>query len=237
MKIEETRIERFSNLREQIQREIDLEQVLLQQEQLLNDYVMRFNMIDNEYFQQVLQEVNEEWNVWPPHLQQNYSKNLINLETRYKINQCLSEINNKFDYDLNENISLQKILADSNNYNNYKQYLRNDSNNHYKEMLSNLENAIKKLQIKIGDETKLTQNLIKEHQLIFKTKKTFIQSNSQPVLEILSVMSSNSDEVFNRLTNKYKTGFKRMLWLNILIIISIIAILIFLLLIIVLFLF
>lgn len=224
MKIEQTRMERFSLLREQINREIELDQALLQEEELLKDYITRFSHIDKEYFQEFLDNINQEWELLSPQLHQDHSKDFINFEVRYEINQYLTDIRSKYDCDLNDNVNLQQILQDHNYHHKFGQHLNGTSESKYQEIVLALENSVKNLQTKISSETELAQQVIKIYQEDLKKHPEALMPSKKPLVELLSNSAVITDEQFNHLVTRFKKQKISFKWLVLLIIGSIILI-------------
>ncbi|WP_342224464.1 hypothetical protein [Spiroplasma endosymbiont of Asaphidion curtum] len=224
MKIEQTRMERFSLSREQINREIELDQALLQEEELLQDYISRFSHIDKEYFQEFLDNINQEWDLLSPQLHQDHSKGFINFEVRYEINQYLTDIRSKYDCDLNDNVNLQQILQDHNYHHKFGQHLNGTSESKYQEIILALENSVKNLQTKISSETELVQQVIKTYQEDLKKHPEALIPSKKPLVELLSNSAAMTDEQFNQLVTRFKKQKISFKWLVLLIIGSIILI-------------
>lgn len=203
MKIEQTRKERFKLLREQIKREIELDQAILYEEELIANYLERFSAIDNEYFADFLEEIKNDWDLLNLQLHQDRRNELMNSDTRYEINQYLHDIKNKYDYNIGENVNLEKILEEHKNEQNYQQHLiTNEQINKYQEIIKMIENTTKELQAKITAESEHVQNAIKEN---FLQNSKQVQESNTPVIEMLSATTLKTDEQFNRLANKFKT--------------------------------
>lgn len=227
MELKQTRMERFALLREQIQQEIALEQVLLEEETTIQNYLLRFNKIDSDYFYNFVATINQEWDLLNPQLHQDHSKDFINLENRYQINQYLADIRSKYNHELNENFNLQEILKKYHYHHSFEDYFKNIKVSKYQNIIDQLENSSQELQNKITQETKLMQHTIQKYQQEWSNKKN-LRFNDKPLTEVLSSSSMQIDEKFNQLVTRFNRKKFTFNWLGWLAVFTIFLLIIFL---------